>query len=164
MTGDSTRQALLAMLEPALAESGYDVEGVEVSSAGRRSVVRVLVDSEVGVTLDDIAAATRLVSNLLDDSDVLGEAPYTLEVTSPGIDRPLRLPRHWRRNVGRLVRVSSNEAAPVTGRIRSADEDHAVLDVDGSEQEIRYADVAKARVEVEFNRPAEQGAARRGKE
>ena len=160
MTGDSTRQALLAVLEPALAKSGYDVEDVEVSSAGRRSVVRVLVDSETGVTLDDIAAATHLVSDVLDGSDALGEAPYTLEVTSPGVDRPLKLPRHWRRNVGRLVRVTSSDTSQVTGRIQSAEDDSAVLDVDGSQRKVLYADVVKARVEVEFSRPAASGAAR----
>lgn len=157
MSGHSARQALLEALQPPLTAAGYDVEDVQVSSAGRRSVVRVLVDSESGVTLDDIAEATHLVSDLLDRNDLLGETPYTLEVTSPGVDRPLTLPRHWRRNLGRLVTVTGHDSAPFTGRVRRVDDTAAVLDVDGSERQVRYTDVAKARVEVEFSRPAGSG-------
>jgi len=145
-------------LERPLAQSGLDLEGVEVSQAGRRSLVRVMVDHDGGVTLDDIADATRLVSNLLDASDVMGESPYTLEVTSPGTDRPLTLPRHWRRNTDRLVKVSTQRGDTFTGRVLSTDDDGARLDVDGATREIAYADVAKARVQIEFNRHT--GAAR----
>ncbi|MGH3315887.1 MAG: ribosome maturation factor RimP, partial [Nocardioidaceae bacterium] len=78
--------------------------------------------------------------------------PYTLEVTSPGTDRPLTEPRHWRRNIGRLVKVTPHEGEPVIGRITEAGETTAVLDVDGSSRDVAYADVRKARIEVEFNR------------
>ena len=91
------------------------------------------------------------VSRLLDDSDVMGVQPYTLEVTSPGVDRPLTQPRHWRRNAGRLVRVSCHDGSTVTGRIAGSDDDAASLDVDGTERRLAFADVAKAKVQVEFN-------------
>ena len=132
MTGHPPQQELLEALEEPLAKSGLDLEGVELSSAGRRSLVRVLVDQDGGVTLDDIADATQVVSEVLDTSDVLGEAPYTLEVTSPGIDRPLTLPRHWRRNVDRLVKVTIRDGGTFTGRVLRTDDDSAMLDVDGS--------------------------------
>ena len=90
---------------------GLDLEAVELTPAGRRRVLRVAVDKDGGVTLDDVAEATKEVSRLLDASDVMGEQPYTLEVTSPGIDRPLTLPRHWRRNAGRLVKVTTHDGA-----------------------------------------------------
>jgi ribosome maturation factor RimP len=83
---------------------------------------------------------------------VMGEHPYTLEVTSPGTDRPLTLPRHWRRNRGRLVKVSCTDGRTLTGRITDTGEDHAVLDVDGTPQELPLAQVAKAKVQIEFNR------------
>ncbi len=153
MTGQQPQQALLEVLEQPLASSGLDLEGVEMTRAGRRSVIRVLVDTDGGVTLDDIAEATHLVGTVLDSSDVLGESPYTLEVTSPGVDRPLALPRHWRRNVNRLVKVTGHDGNAFTGRVTSADDDAAVLDIDGAAREVSYADVATAHVQIEFNRP-----------
>jgi ribosome maturation factor RimP len=140
------------VLTAPLAAAGLDVEAIEVTAAGKRRLLRVAVDQDGGVTLDDIAQATKQVSVLLDSSDVMGEQPYTLEVTSPGTDRPLRLPRHWRRNRGRLVTVTRTDGATTTGRIADSDEDGAVLDVDGARQEVAFADVAKAKVQIEFNR------------
>ncbi len=153
MTGNPPQQALLEVLEQPLASSGLDLEGVEMTRAGRRSVLRVLVDADGGVTLDDIAAATQLVGTVLDSSDVLGESPYTLEVTSPGVDRPLVLPRHWRRNLDRLVKVTGHDGETFTGRVSSTDDTAAVLDVDGTTREVQYSDVATAQVQIEFNRP-----------
>jgi ribosome maturation factor RimP len=152
VTGRQQADALLDVLAAPLGTRGLDIEGVEVAAAGRRRLVRVLVDKDGGVTLDEIADATSLVSDALDAHDVLGEAPYTLEVTSPGVDRPLTLPRHWARNVDRLVTVKPVEGAPYTGRIVAVAEDAAQLDVEGAAREVRYAEVAIARVEVEFNR------------
>jgi len=153
VTGNPPQQALLEVLEQPLASSGLDLEGVEMTRAGRRSVLRVLVDADGGVTLDDIAAATQLVGTVLDSSDVLGESPYTLEVTSPGVDRPLVLPRHWRRNLDRLVKVTGHDGESFTGRVSSTDDTAAVLDVDGTTREVPYSDVATAQVQIEFNRP-----------
>ena len=152
MTGHQPQQELLAVLEKPLATSGLDLEGVEISQAGRRSLVRVLVDQDGGVTLDDIADATREVSRVLDDTDAMGEQPYTLEVTSPGTDRPLVHPRHWRRNRGRLVTVALADGRAVTGRIVDSDETRAVVDDGGQRHEVAYADVTKAKIQVEFNR------------
>lgn len=151
-SGQQPRQALREMLAPPLAAAGMDLEDVEVSTAGRRRLVRVLVDRDGGVTLDDIAVATRAVSGALDAGDPFDEAPYTLEVTSPGVDRPLTQPRHWRRNVDRLVKVLLVEGAGFTGRVLEAGEDAAVLDVQGQRRTVCYRDVASAKVEIEFNR------------
>jgi len=135
-----------------LASLGLDVEAVEVTPAGKRRVLRVAVDKDGGVTLDDVAEATRAVNEVLDDSDVMGQLPYTLEVTSRGVDRPLTLPRHWRRNQDRLVKVTLHEGEPIVGRITASGEDGATLDVDGTTQEVAFADVKKALVQIEFNR------------
>lgn len=157
MTGAEPIETLLDLLRAPLAENGLDVEAVEISTAGRRRVVRVLVDKDGGVTLDDLAAATTVVGDRIDDSLALGERPYTLEVTSPGIDRPLTAPRHWRRNVDRLVAVSFADGAEVAGRILDADDERASVDVAGEPREIRYGDVAKARIQIEFNRARPSG-------
>jgi ribosome maturation factor RimP len=150
---EDTRDRLSSVLTSPLQAAGLDLEAVEITPAGKRRLVRVAVDKDGGVNLDDIADATKQVSRLLDDSDVMGEQPYTLEVTSPGIDRPLSLPRHWRRNVSRLVKVTTTGNETLTGRIIEADDQRAVLDVKGVTRSIDLADVAKARVQVEFNRP-----------
>jgi ribosome maturation factor RimP len=153
VTGRQQADALLDVLAAPLESRGLDLEGVEVSSAGRRRLVRVLVDKDGGVTLDEIADATTVVSDELDEhDDVMGDAPYTLEVTSPGVDRPLTLPRHWARNVDRLVKVKPVDGAPYTGRILSAAADAAQVDVGGAHRQVRYDQVASAKVEVEFNR------------
>ena len=153
---DATRDRIEAELVDPLKEMGLDVEAVEVTPAGKRRVLRVAVDKDGGVTLDDVADATREVSRVLDDSDVMGEMPYTLEVTSRGVDRPLTLPRHWRRNQDRLVKATLTDGGEVTGRILDSDESAATLDVDGDRREVAYADVAKALVQIEFNRKSEK--------
>jgi ribosome maturation factor RimP len=149
---DQTRDRVAGALTAPLAAVGLDVEAVELTPAGKRRMLRVAVDKDGGVTLDDIADATKEVSRVLDDTDVMGEQAYTLEVTSPGTDRPLTLPRHWRRNRGRLVTVATSDGRSFTGRITGSDEDHAVVDVEGSPHEVAYAQVAKAKVQIEFNR------------
>ncbi|CAM3294642.1 ribosome maturation factor RimP [Nocardioides dubius] len=149
---DATRDRVIAELSDPLAELGLDIEAVELTPAGKRRVLRVACDKDGGVTLDDIAEATRVVSEVLDESDALGEQPYTLEVTSRGVDRPLTLPRHWRRNADRLVKVSLIEGGEVTGRIQESDDEGVELDVDGTRSRVVYADIAKALVQIEFNR------------
>ena len=147
-----------SVLGAPLNDLGLDLEAVELTPAGSRRVLRVAVDKDGGVTMDDVADATRAVSAALDDGDVMGERPYTLEVTSRGVDRPLTLPRHWRRNAGRLVKVTLADGERLTGRVTAADDDGAVLDVAGAERRVDYSSVAKALVQVEFNRRAEEDA------
>jgi ribosome maturation factor RimP len=146
---------LAGLLAGPIEALGLDLEAVDLSRAGKRSVLRVAVDKDGGVDLDDIAAATGEVSRVLDDSDVMGQSPYTLEVSSPGVDRPLTLPRHWRRNAGRLVKAALVDGEEVTGRILGSDESGAELDVDGTSRRLAYADVTRARIQIEFKRPEE---------
>jgi ribosome maturation factor RimP len=149
---DATRDRIEEALVGPLSEQGLDVEAVEVTPAGKRRVLRVAVDKDGGVTLDDVADATRAISAVLDESDVMGEMPYTLEVTSRGVDRPLTLPRHWRRNADRLVKVTLVEGETLTGRITTCDDTTATLDVDGTRRVLPYAEVDRALVQIEFNR------------
>jgi ribosome maturation factor RimP len=147
-----TRDRLAEELTGPISQLGLDLEAVDLTSAGKRRVLRVAIDKDGGVTMDDIADATREVSRVLDETDAMGQQAYTLEVSSPGVDRPLTLPRHWRRNTGRLVKVKLREGEPTTGRIRATDDSGAVLDVDGTERRLEYADVQKAKIQIEFKK------------
>lgn len=143
---------LAEVLSAPLSALGLDLEAVDLSKAGKRSVLRVAVDKDGGVNMDDIAEATKAVSDLLDESDVMGNNAFTLEVTSPGVDRPLTLPRHWRRNETRLVKVNLAEGDPVEGRIIGSDDQGVTLDVSDVEVRISYADISKAKIQIEFKR------------
>ncbi|TQK70556.1 MULTISPECIES: ribosome maturation factor RimP [unclassified Nocardioides] len=154
----ATAERIEHVLVAPLAELGLDLEAVELTPAGKRRVLRIAVDTDGGLTLDDVASATKVIDRVLEDdgpdggAKALGELPYTLEVTSRGVDRPLTLPRHWRRNEGRLVKVSLADDATVTGRIGTSDDEGVDLAVDGGERRVAYSEVRKALVQIEFNR------------
>lgn len=158
----ASRARLHQVLAPVVSAAGLDLEDVEVQAAGRRSVVRVLVDRDGGVTLDDVAEVSRTVSEALDALDVsepgLLAGAYVLEVGSPGVDRPLTEVRHWRRATGRLVAVTRVDGTAVTGRVLRVDDaggGAVVLDVDGTEVVVPLPEVRKALVQVEFSRPGQ---------
>ncbi|MEI6364426.1 MAG: ribosome maturation factor RimP [Actinomycetes bacterium] len=143
-----------AVVEPVVENQGYDLEALSVMAAGRRRLVKIVIDSDLGVDLDDVARISSEVSRALDDADAMGETPYVLEVTSPGVDRPLTLERHWRRAASRLVKVTLIDGDSVTGRVASTNETSATLvnDDDATSADIAFADVEKAVVQIEFNR------------
>ena len=144
-------------IAPAVAAAGFDLEDVTITSAGRRSVIRVVVDSDDGVDLDAAAEVSRSIEALLDAGGVMGEMPYVLEVTSPGVDRPLVAPKHWRRAVGRLVSVSYDDAE-ITGRLTRVTEGVVVIDVAGEARELEFARLGPGTVQLEFNRPKDPAA------
>ncbi len=159
--GPGDAQHLASLLEPAVRALGMDLEGVRVTSAGRRRLLRVVVDADGGVSLDDIERASRALSAVLDKAAAMGDAPYTLEVSSPGVDRPLTEPRHWRRAVGRLVTVPLTAQPPadaaarppgVHGRVRQADVRGVLLDVQGESRRFGYDELGPGRIQIEFGR------------
>ncbi len=154
------------VIGPVVAAAGMDLESVRVTAAGRRRLLRVVVDSDRGVSLDDAATVSRELSAALDKVAVMGDFPYTLEVSSPGVDRPLTDRRHWRRAVGRLVKVTvtdSGGSGIVSGRIVSADADGVTLDVDGARRRFPYAELGAGAIQLEFGHPpSELGATRDG--
>jgi ribosome maturation factor RimP len=159
------------VLEPVVRAAGMDLESVRVSPAGRRRLLKLVVDADGGAALDQIAEVSREVSVRLDASGVMGEVPYTLEVSSPGVDRPLTEPRHWRRARGRLVSAplavadgaeSGRTGAPrrpsaVHGRVLLAGDTSVTLDIEGDRVEFDYDELGPGRVQVEFGRPGEAG-------
>lgn len=155
---------LREQLEPVVAALGYDLEEVTAQRAGSRQLLRLVVDGDGGVTLDDVAEVSQAVSAALDEGGQMGEAPYDLEVTSPGVSRPLTLPRHWRRALGRLVTATLAAGGELTGRIVEAGEDGVVLELPGRKPGTRgerrslgYPELGRGRVQVEFNRPGAEG-------
>jgi ribosome maturation factor RimP len=152
------------VIEPVLAAMEIDLEAIKVSSAGRRTILRIVVDADGGISLDDIANVSREVSATLDAKNAMAEEPYTLEVTSPGVDRPLTQPRHWRRAVGRLVivpltgkdqdmkRDAPDDPGDIKGRIIHADQDCVTLEVDGARRSFGFGELGPGRVQVEFGR------------
>ncbi|WP_329198782.1 MULTISPECIES: ribosome maturation factor RimP [unclassified Streptomyces] len=156
----STTQSdrLRGLLEPLVAAKGLDLEEIELSKAGKRRMLRVIVDSDEGVELDACAELSREVSDLLDQSDVMGDDEYVLEVSSPGADRPLTEHRHYVRATGRLVKFQLAEGGELVARILDVDDEGMDLEVPGvkgrkaTARRIAFTDIAKARVEIEFNR------------
>jgi ribosome maturation factor RimP len=136
-----------------VSDLGLDLEALDLSKAGAKRVLRVAVDSDDGVSIDTIVETSRELSRALDASDVMGSQPYTHEVTSRGVDRPLTLPRHWRRNVGRLAKIRLHDDSKLTGRIAAANDDSVEVVVDGTPRLLPLADVVAARVEVELKPP-----------
>jgi ribosome maturation factor RimP len=159
--GGADTERIVGLLEPAVTAMGMDLEDVRITSAGRRRLLRIVVDADGGVSLDDIALASRELSASLDRAAAMGEASYTLEVSSPGVDRLLTEPKHWRRAVGRLVSAplrsqpgaadaASGGAATVTGRIRGTDSSGVRIDVDGASREFGYSELGPGRIQIEF--------------
>ncbi|WP_327264721.1 ribosome maturation factor RimP [Streptomyces sp. NBC_01232] len=156
----STTQSdrLRVLLEPLVAAKGLDLEEIEMSRAGKRRMLRIIVDSDEGVELDACAELSREVSDKLDETDVMGEDEYVLEVSSPGADRPLTEHRHYVRAIGRLVKFQLAEGGELIARILEADDEGLDLEVPGvkgrkaTARRIAFTDIAKARVEIEFNR------------
>ena len=143
-------------IEPCLTPRGVDLEELSVTPVGRREIVRVVVDRDGGVDLDLIAELSTEIATALDEVGSLFPGAYVLEVTSPGVDRPLTEPRHWRRAVGRLVTVQCASRSPVHGRLVRAGDSDATVQVPGEgEVRIEFVDVTEAHVEIEFDRREE---------
>ena len=161
-SGEPVSAEIREVVDRVVSEAGYDLEELSLARAGRRRQLKVVVDSDSGVDLDDAAAISRTLSERLDGlerdgDDALGADPYTLEVTSRGVGRPLIAPRHFRRAVGRLVAITLTDGVPVVARLRAAD-DEGIDILTGphgtTEDRLSYQQIAQARVEVEFSPPS----------
>ena len=141
-----------SLLEPVIAELGLDLEEVELLGKDERRRLLVAVDRDGGVGIDQVAEATRAISAVLDESDVMGEGRYTLEVASRGVDRPLVEPRHWRRNAGRLVAVELTDGERFEARIGTSDDSGVDLAISGDTTRFPYDEIVKAVVQIELNR------------
>jgi ribosome maturation factor RimP len=146
------RDQIFELVEPLVTKAGLVLEEVQVQTPGKHRFVTIIVDSETGLNLDQVTDASRIVGEAMDLASFMGDAPYTLEVTSPGVDRPLTAPRHWRKNVDRLVKIIKNDGQICKGRIESATEDAVTLDCCS----VDYSDIKRATIEIEFNQKAKK--------
>ena len=144
----SNKEQVLAVITPAIESLGFYVEDITITSAGKRSMLTVIVDGDSHLSLDQVTVATKAISELVENLPTLGNNPFTLEVTSPGLDRPLTKPRHWRKNIDRLIKIVLTDGKEIKGRIKDSNETSVTV----NEQVINFADIKRATLEVEFKK------------
>jgi len=142
----SNKEQVAAVITPAIQALGFYVEDISITAAGRRSMLTVIVDGDTHLSLDQVTVATKAISEIVENLPTLGNNPFTLEVTSPGLDRPLTKPRHWHKNKDRLIKIVLNDGKEITGRIKDSTE----ADVTVDEQNVKFADIKRATLEIEF--------------
>ena len=144
------------LVTPAVSDQGFYLEDVHVATPGSHRIVTCIVDGDASLNLDQVTTVSRVISELLDEAAFMGETPFTLEVTSPGVDRPLTQPRHFAKNVDRLLKIIKLDGSEVTGRILSNTDHDVTLTVavkkETTEQTISLSEIKRAVVEIEFNR------------
>ena len=152
----SLTQSITDLISPAVTEAGFYLEEVQIASPGSHRTVTCVVDGPTPLNLDQVTVVSRIISELLDADDFMGETPFTLEVTSPGVDRPLTEVRHWTKNLTRLIKTTLNDGTIITGRLTEFDDANATLveNIKGriKNHTVAFADIKRAVVEIEFNR------------
>ena len=144
----SNKEQVLAVITPAIESLGFYIEDITITSAGKRSLLTVIVDGDTHLSLDQVTVATKAISEIVENLPTLGNNPFTLEVTSPGLDRPLTKPRHWRKNQDRLIKIVLTDGKEIKGRIKDSSETSVTVD----DQTINFADIKRATLEVEFKK------------
>ena len=144
----SNKEQVLAVITPAIESLGFYIEDITITSAGKRSMLTVIVDGDTHLSLDQVTVATKAISEIVENLPTLGNNPFTLEVTSPGLDRPLTKPRHWRKNQDRLIKIVLTDGKEISGRIKDSTETSVTVD----EKVINFADIKRATLEVEFKK------------
>jgi ribosome maturation factor RimP len=144
----SNKEQVLAVITPAIESLGFYIEDITITSAGKRSMLTVIVDGDTHLSLDQVTVATKAISEIVENLPTLGNNPFTLEVTSPGLDRPLSKPRQWRKNQDRLIKIVLTDGKEISGRIKDSTETSVTVD----DQTINFADIKRATLEVEFKK------------
>ena len=148
-------QSITDAITPAIDAAGLYLEDVHMASPGNRRVVTVIVDGNTNLNLDEVASITKEISAILDLAEFMGDTPFTLEVSSPGVDRPLTVPRHWQKNLERLVRSVMVNGEVITGRVNAVRDESVCVMVEGKNPkkvELPFVEIKRAQVEIEFNR------------
>ncbi len=149
-------EKITELVQPAVESAGFFLEDVHVVSPGKHRIITCVVDGHTPLNLDQVTSVSRDISELLDAAHFMDETAFTLEVTSPGVDRPLTLARHWQKNLNRLVKVVKQDASIVNGRITTIEDSQVILieDIKGKSKEhiVQFADIKRATIEIEFNR------------
>ena len=139
-------EVISAAIRPIIEGSGNYLEELTITSAGKVKILTVIVDSDTHLNLDQVTAVTKEISEVIEALPELGDGAFTLEVTSPGLDRPLTKPRHWCKNLDRLVKIIMTSGQEIQGRIGEATETTVLVD----SQKVSYEDIKRAVLEIEF--------------
>ncbi len=142
---------LTELLDPVVSAFSLDLDDVEITRSGGQRILDVTIDGDSGVNLDEVAEVSRAISEFLDNSNVMGDEPYVLEVGTRGVTKPLTKPVHWARNVGRLVNVAG-DAINAIGRIVEFTDPDVTLDIKGKLRTLNIKEISRAHVEVEFKK------------
>ena len=142
----SLNEDISAAIRPIIEASGNYLEELTITSAGKVKILTVIVDSDSHLNLDQITAVTKEISEVIETLEELGDSAFTLEVTSPGIDRPLTKPRHWHKNFDRLVKITMTSGKDIQGRIGEATETNVLV----GDQKVSFEDIKRAVLEIEF--------------
>ena len=144
----SVQDDVASAIRPIIEASGNYLEEVKIIAAGKRKLITVIIDSDSHLNLDQVTAVSRAVSEGIENVKSLGDFPFTLEVTSPGTDRPLTLLRHWKKNIGKLVKINLNDGGTKEGRISSVNDSSVILDT-GT---VEFSEIKKAILQIEFKK------------
>jgi ribosome maturation factor RimP len=139
-------EEISAAIRPIIEATGNYLEELSITSAGKVKILTVIIDSDTHLNLDQVTAVTKEISEVIEALPELGDGAFTLEVTSPGLDRPLTKPRHWRKNLDRLVQIIMTSGQEIQGRIGEATETTVLVD----SQKVSYEDIKRAVLEIEF--------------
>ena len=139
-------EEISAAIRPIIEATGNYLEELSITSAGKVKILTVIIDSDTHLNLDQVTAVTKEISEVIESLPELGDGAFTLEVTSPGLDRPLTKPRHWRKNLDRLVKIIMTSGQEIQGRIGEATETIVLVD----SQKVSYEDIKRAVLEIEF--------------
>ena len=140
------KEEISAAITPTLSDLGFYLEDITITSAGRRSMITVIVDGDNHLSLDQVTVATKAIGEIVENIQSLGESAFTLEVTSPGLDRPLTKPRHWRKNIDRLVKIVLLDGKEIKGRVNYVSEISTTVD----DQVVKFSEIKRATLEIEF--------------
>ena len=135
-----------AAIRPIIEATGNYLEELSITSAGKVKILTVIIDSDAHLNLDQVTAVTKEISEVIEALPELGDGAFTLEVTSPGLDRPLTKPRHWRKNLDRLVKIIMTSGQEITGRIGEVTETTVLVDL----EKVSFEDIKRAVLEIEF--------------
>ncbi len=154
MTGTGLAETMTALLEPVAPRHGLELVAVEIAGAPKRPVIRVFLDRAGGIDLDAITSANRWISDAIDDSGSIAGS-YTLEVSSPGLDRPLRTLADFERFTGSEASVRTGEPvhgrSRFTGRIIGVEGDEVILEADDELVRLAHSLIAKARLKADVD-------------
>lgn len=155
----TVQSSITQLITPAVTSAGFFLEEVQIANPGNHRIVTCIIDGTSPLNLDQVTEISRVISVLLDEATFMDDSEFTLEVSSPGLDRPLTQERHWKKNLTRLIKVTSNDGSQLIGRLKEYDDVKATLveNIKGREKThvVAFADMKRAVVEVEFNRKGE---------